>query len=922
MSTSPQTDSAGLFYEQLRLVLNNYHDPQWLGEHSPLAAPYFLGASLSEVAEAGAPAAGAPAAGTAVGRGRILQQVIQTAANSLWDGPLPKTREALETAVQAARQEQGNKGNQYHFFLLELRYLRRFFRSRAYPSADSEQAIRDYLGVGRGPYFNHLKAAREALGEALIQQLQPTLRLEQPPKQAALIGRDDLITDCLAQLQANQTIAITGMGGVGKTALATAIASRWPVTNRWASPPVFWFTLRPTLNDQLSSLLFSLGYFLHQRGASGLWLQLVADGGKPGSLHLALEQVRGDLHALQQKPLLCLDECDHLSNEPERMTAAQQQFLSFLDGLRGLAPLLLIGQRVPVLADEHLTLTGLSLGQTQTVLAQSGTPYSEAEAARLHSYTSGNARMVWLCAALCQEGQTLTAVLESLPKTAVFQTLFARLWQVTLPDERRLLQRLAVFRSPAPEDAFSEATAVLNNLVARHLLQRDGRGALLLLPIIHDLIYEDRHRLPAAERERAHLAAAAIRAERGEYTAAAYHFVQAGEGGTAVQLWYPSRQQEIKRGQAGAALAIFEQLSPRRLPEAEAQALALLRAELHQLAGDSEQGLATLDSVAWPGDGETAVQAQLLRGNFLNALGQPHAALEKLEDGLAALSRLMEQMVRFRQQRALIHIQQWQMQDAIQEARQAQFTAEHLQGLIQEQQGNFDEAYLAYHKALALARSVGYEAGMANTNRSLANVLMRQSKLAEARLHLQAALDYYERIGDQLSWEKSRSTLAGIHFQAGEYEQMIAIGEASLPFFERAKIPYFASVTTANLAESYFAIGNLDKAELYAHKTLSSEEPNSFPYALYTLGLVRRTQQRLTEAEAHCRQAQEVAASNADVFMEAFALRLLGEVLADQSRADKSRREEANSSLNQSLRLFERLNIPSEIETTRNLLAE
>jgi tetratricopeptide (TPR) repeat protein len=899
MSNSVQTDSAGLFYEQLRLVLNNYQDLQWLGEHSPLAAPYFLGTALSGAAEAG----------TAVGRGRVLQQLIQAAADSLWDGTLPGTREALETAVQAARQEQGNKGKQYHFFLLELRYLRRFFRPRAHPPADSEAVIRDYLGVGRGPYFNHLKAAREALGEALIQQLQPTFRLERPPKQATLIGRDTLISRCLARLQLNQTVALIGAGGVGKTALGTA------VTNQWSSQSVFWFTLRPTLNDQLSSLLFSLGYFLHQRGASGLWLQLVADHGKIENFQLALEQVRGDLYLLHPQPLLCLDEVDHLAADSEQMTAARQQLLSFLESLRGLAPILLIGQRVPLLADEHIALEGLVPAQTNQLLSQSGIAFTAAEAARLHGYSGGNARMVWLCAALCQNDRTLTEVLDSLPETAVFQTLFTRLWQTLKPDERQLLQQVAVFRSPAPADAFARATAVIEALAARHIIQQDVQGAISLIPIIRDLIYKDRQHLPATEREQAHLLAARIRAERGEYTAAAYHLVQAGEAIAAVQIWYPVRQQEIRRGQAATALALFEQLSPRRLPEAEAQALALLRAELYQLTGEGSQGLAELKAVAWQGESETAVQAHLLQGTFLNALGQPQAALEKLDDGLARLARLMQQTVRFRQQRAFIHIQQWQMAEAIQEVRLAQYTTEHLQGLIQEQQGNYDEAYLAFHRALALARSTVHEAGMAETNRELADVLMRQARLDEARLHLQAALDYYERIGDRLSWEKCRSKLAGIHFQAGDYEQMIAVGEASLPFFERANIPYYASITTANLAESYYATGNLQKAEFYAHKTLASEEPNSYPYALYTLGLVRRAQGKLADAEAHLRQAKAVAANNSDGFMEAYALRLLGEVLADRGE-----RETAVQTITQALRQFERLNIPPEIEATRNLL--
>jgi tetratricopeptide (TPR) repeat protein len=384
----------------------------------------------------------------------------------------------------------------------------------------------------------------------------------------------------------------------------------------------------------------------------------------------------------------------------------------------------------------------------------------------------------------------------------------------------------------------------------------------------------------------------------------------------AVHVWYPHRRQEIKRGQATPALAIFERLSQRRLPEEAAQALALLRAELYQLRGETEQGLAELKAVNWQTESETAVQAELLRGAFLNALGYPHLALEKLADGVNTIARLMGQLVRFRQQRSLIYIQQWQMAEAIQEARLARYTAEHLQGLTQEQQGHYDSAYLAYHQALALARSIGDEAGMAQTNRSLANVLLRQSRLDEARSYLQAALDYYEATGDRLSWEKARSTLAGIHFQAREFEQVIAIGEASLPFFERVKIPYYAGVTTANLAESYYELGDLAQAEYYVHKTLSFEEGHAYPYALYTLGLVRRAQRRYGEAEKVLRQAQAVAADNEDGYMEAYAWRLLAEVLAVQDKQEMARQV-----AQQALTQFERLNIQAEINATQKLLA-
>ena len=581
-----------------------------------------------------------------------------------------------------------------------------------------------------------------------------------------------------------------------------------------------------------------------------------------------------------------------------------------------MAPVLLIGQQVNLLADVHHTLAGLTPAQTQALLAQNDVSHTTKQTqVRLHGYTGGNARMVWLCAALSRNGRSLAELLDSLPETAVFQTLFARFWQDLTGEERRFLQQISVFRSPAPADAFPQAERMMDTLSARHILHHDGQGAVSLLPIMRDLVNENHQWLPADVREQAHLAAAGIRAERGEYTAAAYHFFHSGEAATAIEVWYPYRQQEIKRGQAAAALSIFEQLSPRRLPEATAQALALIKAELYQLAGQAEQGLSELTAVNWQADSETAVQAHLLHGTFLNSLGYPHDALEKLEDGLAAIARLQQQLVRFRQQRAIIHIQQWQMQDAIQETRLAQYTTEHLQGQIHEQQGNYDEAYLAYQRALVLARSITYETGVAQTNRDLATLMMRQSRLDEAQDCLQDALDYYEAIGDRLSWEKARDTLLDIHFQAGKFEQAIAIGKELLPFFEQAKIPYYAGAISSTVAESYFEIGDLEKAEFYAQKTLSLEEAHSYPYALFTLGLVQRAQKNYAAAERYLQQSQEVAASNSDSFMEAYALRLLGEVLADQGKS-----ETAVQTLCQALDQFKRLNIQPEIIKTQKLL--
>ncbi len=901
MPIQNDSGSADLYFEQIRLALNNYHDPEWLGANSPFAAPYFLGATSGQLDKSV----------TIRGRGELLQEAIQAAADSLWEGTLPTTREELETAVQTARQDKGNKGNRYHYLLLEIRYLRRYFRSRATPAADNEKAIRDYLGVGRGPYFNHLKKARFVLGNALINQCQPTFRLEQPPQLPdTLIGREDIITECIDHLKQNETVALTGGGGVGKTTVAAHVATSQTKNG------VFWFTLRPMLNDQFNSLVFSLGYFLHKQGASRLWLQLVADNSQIDNPNLALELIRGDLHSLPQKPLICLDEVEHLVVESDQMTIAHQQINEFLEALRHLTPLLLIGQKTAVIPDINFTLNSLTENQAISLLQQNTVAFSEEEAKQLFTTTAGNARMIWLCIAQCHSGQTLTDVLNDLPESAVFQTMFARVWQTLSPEERSLLQTIAVYRNSAPEDAFTKQTTIIKKLSQHHLLQQDGQGGLSLIPIIHNLIYKNPQYLSAGQRDQAHLAAAHTRAIRGEITSAAYHFLQAGEPTLAIQVWYPHREQAIKRGQIESARFIFNQISPRRLSDAEKQALAVIKAEFAQFSGTPEEGLQVLQNIEWQKDSETAVQAHLLQGKFLKVLGEPNAALTKLDEGLAMITRLEEQVVQFREERTRIYIEQWQIQDAIYEVRRAQYTAEFLQALIFKQQGHHDDAFLTYQKALALARSINYEVGIAKTNWDLAIILSRQSRFEEARKYLQEALDYYQTIGDRLSWEKARNTLSGIHFRAGNFPEVIAINEPSIHFFEQAKIPFHAAIAAANLAEAYFETGNLEKAEFYALKTLSFEESHPYPYALYTLGLVYRSRKEFVKAETYCKQSYDVSAANSDSYMEAYAVRLWGEVLADLGKTS-----EAQQKIQLALNQFKQLNVAAEVAITEKLLS-
>lgn len=847
------------FDEQIRLALNNFADPAWLTDQSPLAKPYFLGLALQENLDESDPA----------GNGKVLQKLLRQATDQLWPGKMPPTKEALVEAVQTIRNERGNKGVEYAFFLLELRYFRRYFRPRLYPRVDSERDIREYLMVGRGPYFNHLKTARRLLGEALLKLVQPTFRLEQPPL-VTLTGREAAYNTCHNTLQANKTLSLSGMTGSGKTSLAATLYHRW-------SGPTFWYTLRPNFNDQLTSLLFTLAHRLHQQGASGLWRQLLAQDGQIGEINIALAQLRGDLAQLPQPLLLCFDELDLLA--PDTIMPSQQPIRHLLTSLRGLAPILLISQRQPLPADVHHVLQGLSLPDTALLLKQADLKFTAEELRNLHRYTNGNPRLLQLCLTLSTNGQSLSETLAQLPQSPALHTILAHLWNQLSADERKLLRQLAIFRNPVPDDVWP--LAVVDKLIQRRLVQRDGLGGLTLLPAIRDLVYHDPHYLAGEQSEQAHLLAAEIRATRGDYTASAYHYQQANEPAKAVQIWYAHRQQEIQRGQAETALRLFQQLSPRHLSPEEQSALSLIRAELHRLLGEMQEGLDALNQTDWTTDSEGAVSASWLRGVFLNELGYPQAALLAYDEGMQTAQRLLNGLIRFHYHRGITYLQQRETDLGQQEAQSATYLASHLRGLVAETQGAYEVAYEAFVTALEIARQTGNNRGVADMNRSLQRLLARQGKLAESTHYAEQAITHYEQMGDRFAQESVRSNLAVAFVQAGKFAEAIRVGEQSLAFFEAAGMTHYAAAGMATVAEAYYELGDFASAEAYAYRTIRQEETYPRPYALYTLGLVQKERGELTEAKKTLQTGVETAQGNGDKYIGAYLQRVLGGVLEE-----------------------------------------
>ena len=649
-------------------------------------------------------------------------------------------------------------------------------------------------------------------------------------------------------------------GGSGKTTLGGAVASEW-------EGDVFWYTFRPNLNDNLNSLLFTLGHFIQQHTSSVLWLQLMANRGSTMDRALLMGLLRGDLAKLNSDsmPLLIFDEVDLLHTaESNPRSQAHSEVLELLEALCAETSVLLIGQRAYIDTPHHIALTPFDVGVTRQLLAELDLSAQLTE--RIHRYTRGVPRMIMLVQALLRSGDD-PQQLFSLHAHAFARPLFHRLWRRLERGEQELLAALSVFRSHVPANAWTEHEAALASLENRQVLIRDTNEGVMLLPFIRALVYDE---LRPEQRETLHAQAARLRTTHGSYTAAAYHYWMSDSPEAAVAVWYPHRHIEIRRGHSRSALDIFGQISANRLKGTSRKQLKLLQNELYLLAGQAERVVQGMAQYTWEVDESLAATAYYQWGEAELALGRFENALEQYGKSVTIYAQHTKEMAQGLFRRAQAQIGQVELQAAHTEAAHAQFIVQRLNGFLQLNSGNYHIAEKHLKEALATAEQLEISAETAGIHHLLCACYGRISVTETAQLHADAAIQLYRSLGNRLMVESVRADVAGIYLNVRQFDKVITASERALQFFEQINhSPRLASLCN-HLAEAYLETGNLDKAKQFALRVLRLEEQRSLPYALYTLSMVHKHEGNLDLAKAAIERGINIARLNNDRFIETY----------------------------------------------------
>ena len=433
----------------------------------------------------------------------------------------------------------------------DRRWFDEFLKYGDYPPKSRERLLKELFSRDQG----HLP-----------QSQLPIVPPEQPPRMGStLVGREAQLSALQLRLAVAHFAIVTGMPGVGKTALVGTLAER----SARPSECLFWYTLRGS--EGLDDIIYRLASFLAYYGQP-TFLQLLQQGHRqPNSM--LLDQI---LLTLSEKEgyLLCFDDFHRLDDG-----ALINQILTPLleRAKRGDFDLLIISREMPkgIYCMKPFTVDGLDQEAVPQLLSQLNLSLSEEMQTVLYQLTQGNPQLLILAQSILEQQQNLGNLLKRIAGEVDIQRFMMAEVDVNLNDkEQHMMQATAIcMEYPAPYRLI-EAIAdrgnlrnALNNLCNRHLM-RIHNDADEIRYSQHGIVQQFYYgQIQYTECQAMHLRGAYYyRAVEQDSFKAAVHYEKAGEfERAAAQLVGDHTLPLVYQGQAVAAGKLLDSLQ-KKLP--------------------------------------------------------------------------------------------------------------------------------------------------------------------------------------------------------------------------------------------------------------------------------------------------------------------------------------------------------------------
>lgn len=693
----------------------------------------------------------------------------------------------------------------------------------------------------------------------------PILDAAIPPVGARnLVGRDDLILHLKQRLLAGERVALSalnGLPGVGKTALATALAHDEEVRAHF-SDGILWAGLgyQPDVLGLLSrwgTLLNSTPAEAAQRSLPAAWAASIHATIGQRRMLLIIDDAWDITHALAFQ--LGGAHCTHLvtTRFPEiarRFAADGASIVSELEEIDGRLLLMRLApeavQAEPeeaqalVAAVGGLPLALTLLGHYLRAQSYSGQPRRlRAALERLHS-SAGRLQVA--------EAQALVGGHPSLSAGAPLslQAVIGISDQQMSGAARAALRSLAIF--PPKPNTFSEEAALavsalpvetLDMLADAGLLESNGPERYTL----HQTI---------ADYARAHLTDAAVGERMVAYFVA---YLEAHTGD------YTALERESSNILAALEVAFERTMRPELIRGAHAFVSFLGTRGLYPVAEILLQR--SFEAAQTVKDVGGQVTAQLHQGKIAEQRGNYSQALAFWQSGLA-LARQSGQDSSVTQ--LLLEL-----------------------GNLAWEQGQPEQARRLYEEALAILRQIGDQHGLANTLKSLGNVAADQGQPEQARRLYEEALEMFRGQGDRRGAAFTLHNLGVLAREQGQLEQARHLYEEALDTLrslgDRRSVPYVLN-NLGNLArqQKQFAEAHQFLEEALAIQR-DLEDRQRIAFVLYNLANVAVDQRQFAEARRYLDEAMPIFTDLQSRRHIALASQTLGILEREQGQCEQAR---------------------------------
>ena len=477
-------------------------------------------------------------------------------------------------------------------------------------------------------------------------EIPPPPEPPRPPEVLHFVGREAELGYFAAKLATYHLAVITGMPGMGKTALAARLAGRV------ASPfRTFWHAFHE--GEGFQSIVWKLAGFLAWHGQGDLWrlVQTVqATGGQlppPETLFDYLAQM-----VRRGRFLLCLDDFQFVDEDPlvSQLVGRLREAV-----LAGDLDLIITARRLPgfLQVTQFDALAGLGAADADRLLALEGLRLAPEVAAELYARTAGNAQFLTLAADALKQAVDPAELVANLAAADDIERYLLGQVDRNLGDaERDVLAALAALLGYGGTRDALEAVLdggsiqrPLRSLADRHLLivSEGSRGREYALHSMLQAFYY----ASLGRRQRRELhgrAAEYYEMEEVDVMKAAIHYERAARYEKAARLAADNTWRLINLGQAERLRRLLDGFEAEQLEPFLWANVRAARGTVYTFLGDGTARAifeaALTDLEALPADARVLE----LRGRICRELGElllnqaPQEALHWLETGLKTLA--------------------------------------------------------------------------------------------------------------------------------------------------------------------------------------------------------------------------------------------------------------------------------------------